>query len=169
MHEVLDPTASVSLADSSPLGGTIIIATDGTHDSDDALRTGVGLAREHGVRAEIISVVEAADSIDYEGSTPVDIERTTRLAVVSRDGELTAQRIRTGIADRVQSTITVGSRVDEIVRFAEERGASIIVTGVGSRGVVARLQNRHTVMPLAAVSTIPVLAVPSGGLPDMLG
>lgn len=61
--------------------------------------------------------------------------------------------------------IRVGCRVEEIVSFAEQHDASLIVMGDGSRGVLARLLNRHTAMRVAAATTIPILAVPTDGQP----
>lgn len=164
MRGVSDSNAVVSLADGPPLGGTIVVATDGTHDSDGAVRVAIQLGRQHAVDVQLISVVESTDFMEYEGGAPDDVQRATELAVVSREGELTAQRLRTGVADCVvPSTIKVGSRVDEIVRFAEQHDASLIVTGLGSQGVLARLLNRHTVVRLTAVAPIPVRAVPADG------
>ena len=164
MRLVNDSDALVSLGLGPSLGGTIVVATDGTPDSDGAVKAGIELGRQQAVRVVFISVVEPSDFIEYDGSAPADVERATRLAIASRDGELTAQRLRTGISERdVQSTIRVGCRIDEIVRFAEQHDAALIVTGAGSRGVLARLLNRHTVIRLVAVTVIPILAVPSDG------
>jgi nucleotide-binding universal stress UspA family protein len=165
MHGANDSDAFVSSGIGLPLGGTIVVASDGTHDSDNALRVSLELGRKHGVDVQVISVVESTDFVEYEGSAPAEVERATRLAIASRDGELTAQRLRTGLADcSVSSTIVLGCRVDEILRFAADHDAVVIVTGEGSRGVLTRLFNRHTVMRLAAVTSIPVIAVPSDGL-----
>jgi nucleotide-binding universal stress UspA family protein len=162
MRGVEDSNVVVPLGWGPTLGGSIVVATDGTHNSDGAVRVGLELSRQHDIPVELISVVEATDFIEYEGSAPADIERATRFALLSRDGELTAQRLRTGtVGCAVPSTIKVGRRVDEIVEFAEQHDAALIVTGAGSQGVLARLLHRHTVTRLAAVSPIPVLAVPS--------
>ena len=166
MPIVPDAEQLASIMTGPPLCGTIVVATDGTHDSDGALRVAVALGDRHSVRVEIISVVEVTDFAEYDGTTPADLERATHLAIVSRGGELTAQRQRAGVVDGVLlSTIRVGCRVTEIVRFAEQLDAALIVTGLGSQGVLARLLNRHTVMRLAAAATIPVLAVPTAGSP----
>ena len=164
MPTATDVDQFASLLTGPPLAGAVVIATDGTHNSDAAVRVGIALGHQHGVRVELISVVEVTDFVDYEGSTASDLERATHLAIVSRGGELTAQRQRAGVADgALLSTIRVGCRVEEIVRFADQLGASLIVTGLGSQGVLARLLNRHTVMRLAAASSTPVLAVPCDG------
>ena len=166
MYATNDVDGLLSIHDGPPLRSTIVVATDGTHDSDEAVRIGVELSRHHGVDVQLISVVELSDFAEYEGSTQADIARATRLAIVSREGELTAQRQRARIAACASPhSIHVGCRVKEIVEFAEQHCASLIVMGVGSRGVLTRLLQRHTVMRVAATTTIPILAVPTDGLP----
>ena len=166
MHTPADVEPFTSIMTGPRLRGAIVVATDGTHDSDGAVRVGVALGFQHGVRVEMISVVEVSDFGEFEGDAPADIERATHFAIVSRGGELTAQRQRAGVMDgTLLSTIKVGCRVAEIVRFAEQLDAALIVAGLGSQGVLARLLNRHTVTRLAAAASIPVLAVPCNGLP----
>jgi nucleotide-binding universal stress UspA family protein len=166
MPTAADVAQCTSIMVDEPLHGMIVIATDGTHDSDGAVRAGVALGRQHDVRVELITIVETAGDSEFEGNSPRDMERATQRAIASREGELNAQRLRTSLADHeAPCTITVGHRVDEISRFAERHDASLIVMGVGSHGVLARLLNRHTVMRVAAATAIPILAVPADGLP----
>ena len=167
MRAANDVDEMTSASDGRPLGRTVVVATDGTHDSDEAVRVGVEMSRRYAVDVQVISVVEMADLIDYEGSSPADVARTTRRAITSREGELAAQRQRTHIAAFPrEESIHVGARVEEIVRFAEQRDASLIVMGAGSRGVLARLRQRQTATRVAAATAIPVLTVPSDGLPE---
>src|SRR4030095_15225048 len=110
----------------------------------------------------LLSAAERLPFADYEGSTPADTERLTRLAIEEREGELAAQRARTLPTSRPwPQAIHVGNRVDEIVKHAEYHDASLIVLGIGSHGVFARLLHRETALRVIRTAPLPVLAVPS--------
>jgi nucleotide-binding universal stress UspA family protein len=121
----------------------------------------VELGRQRGVDVQLISIVEPSDFTEYDGSTPADIARATSVAIASREGELTAQRQRVHVTTQepAHQSICVGSRVEEIVKFAEQHHASLIVMGASSHGALARLLHRHTVMRVAAATEVPILAV----------
>jgi len=165
MSRTIEIELVASISAGKPLGGAIAVATDGTHDSDGAVRLGVALARRDGVAVALLSVVETMPFADNEGSTAADTERLTRLAIEEREGELAAQRARTLPSDRTwPHAIHVGSRVDEIVKHAGHHGASLIVLGLGSHGVFARLLHRETALRVIRTAPIPVLAVPNGAV-----
>ena len=162
MSRTIEIELFASISAEEPLGGAIAVATDGTHDSDGAVRVGVALARRGSVDAAFLSVVEPMAFAENEGSTPADTERLTRLAIEGREGELTAQCVRTFPGDRRWPyAIHVGDRVDEIVKHARHHDASLIVLGLGSHGVLARLLRRETALRVIRTAPIPVLAVPS--------
>jgi nucleotide-binding universal stress UspA family protein len=151
-----------SISEESPLGGAIVVATDGTHDSDGAVRVGTELSRRDGINAALISVVEPLVFAEHDGSSPADTERLTRVAIEAREGELAAQRKRTHPRKPGWPfSIHVGNRVDEIVRFAQDHDASLIVLGLGSHGLIARLLHRETALRVARASRTPILAVPA--------
>jgi nucleotide-binding universal stress UspA family protein len=162
MSRTIEIELFASISTVSPLGGAIAVATDGTHDSDGAVRLGVALARRDRVEAAFVSVIEPMAFGEHEGSTPADAERLTRLAIEGREGELAAQRTRTFPIHRPWPyAIHVGGRVDEIVKFGQHHGASLIVMGLGSHGVLARLMHRETTLRVIRNARVPVLAVPS--------
>jgi nucleotide-binding universal stress UspA family protein len=151
-----------SISTESQLGGAIIVASDGTHDSDGAVCVGVELGRRDGVNAALLSVVEPSTLSQDEGSSAADAERLTRVAIESREGELAAQHKRTYPTHRTWPfTIHVGDRVDQIVGFADHHAASLVVLGLGSHGVIARLLHRETALRVIRASATPVLAVPA--------
>lgn len=161
MSRTIEIELVASISAGEPLGGAIAVATDGTHDSDGAVRLGIALARRDGVAVALLSVVEPMPFDDHEGSTGADTERAIRLAIEEREGELAAQRARTFSSSRPwPHAIHVGNRVDEIVKHAGHHGASLIVLGRGSHGVFARLLQRETALRVIRTSPIPVLAVP---------
>ena len=60
MSRTLEIELFASISTGTPLGGAIAVATDGTHDSDGAVRLGVALAQRDGIDAAFISVVESS-------------------------------------------------------------------------------------------------------------
>ena len=81
--------------------GGLVVATDGTRDSDGAVRVGLALARRDGVKADVFSVVEAPPFVALDGTPVPDLERLVEIAVEERGITLLAQRDRThpGIHD----------------------------------------------------------------------
>lgn len=144
----------------APNGG-ILIATDGTHDSDGSVRVGLALARRDGLPAELLSVVEPVPLYDTDAIAIPDPDRLLRVARETRETALQAQRDRTHPGTREWAyTIEVGNRVDTIASVAEQTGASLIVMGIGAHGVAARLFQRETALRVIRVARTPVLAVP---------
>ena len=75
--------------------GGLVIATDGTRDSDGAVRVGLALARRDGVKADVFSVVEAPSIVELDGTPVPDLEQLVEIAVDERGALLLAQRDRT--------------------------------------------------------------------------
>ena len=165
MSRTIEVELFASISATSNLTGTIVVATDGTHDADGAMRVGTEIGRRDRCNVAVISVVEPPTFADHDGSL-ADTERITRLAIEAREGQLAAQRQRT-CRTTGPFAIPVGHRVDEIVRFAAQHDASLIVMGLGSHGVMARLLHWETALRVARAAALPVLAVPpnAGGVP----
>jgi nucleotide-binding universal stress UspA family protein len=162
MSRTVEVELIAAISTESPLGGAIVVATDGTHDADGAVRVGIAIGRRDGVNAALFSVVEPFAFFDQESGSPAETERLTRLAIEAREGELTAQRTRTHPGRRSWPyAIHVGRRIDEIVSYAESQAASLIVLGLGSHGAIARLLHRETALRVIRAARTPVLAVPS--------
>ena len=144
--------------------GGILIATDGSRDSDGSVRVGLALARRDARPVTLLSVVEPLPVYEIDAIAAVDVEHLTAVTRESREVALDAQHLRThpGIPDWPYR-IDVGGRVDTIVAAAERNNASLIVLGLGEHGVAARLFRRETALRVIRSSTIPVLAVPMYG------
>lgn len=110
----VETTSSLSLA-ATPNGG-IVVATDGTHDSDGSVRVGLALARRDEVPVDLLSVVEPLVVYSADGIAASDVDRLTSISRESLEAALRAQRDRThpGAVDWPY-TIDVGGRVDRIV------------------------------------------------------
>jgi nucleotide-binding universal stress UspA family protein len=140
---------------------TIVIATDGTPQSDGAVRVGRALAQRDGVTAELLSVIEPVPIFPTDIVPPADVE-LTELLREGRADALLRQRDRTHPGIRVWPfDIKTGPRVETIAARAERADASMILLGIGAHGVAARLMQRETAVRVMRAARCPVLALPS--------
>lgn len=148
-----------------PTGG-IVVATDGTHDSDGAVRVGHALATRNAVTTDLYSVVEPLPPFETESVPVADGDQLLAISREAREAALLAQRDRThpGIQDW-PFTVDVGDRVEKILERATGRNASLVLLGLGAHGVGARLRQRETALRVIRAAGKPVLAVP----PDAWG
>jgi len=143
-----------------PNGG-IVVATDGTPESDGSVRIGIALSRREGVPIALLSVVEPVPVHDADALAIPDADRQNGSACNERDAALQAQRDRTHPgAPAWPCTIEVGDRVESTIAAAERTGASLIILGIGAHGVAARLFHRETALRVIRAARMPVLAVP---------
>jgi nucleotide-binding universal stress UspA family protein len=164
MTRTIEPAAAPAPAPNVVPARAILVATDGTHDADGAVRVGHALALRDNVTADVFSVVEPPSLVDADGAPIPDIDQLVAIAHESRSAALLSQRDRThpGIHDW-PFTVAVGPRVETIIKRATETDASIILLGLGSHGVAARLNQRETALRVIRAAGKPILAVPSVG------
>jgi len=152
--------AAATATGAVPNGG-ILIPTDGTHDSDGAVRVGLALARRDGVPVELLSVLEPMPLYDTDAIAIADVDQLLHVARESREAALDAQRDRTDPrAHYWHTAIEVGGRVAAISAAAQRFGASVIVIGLGAHGAAARVFQRETALRVIRTARTPVLAVP---------
>lgn len=141
---------------------SIVIATDGTPQSDGAVRVGRALAQRDGFSADLLSVVEPMSVFPNEAMVMPDVQQLNHLAREGRAETLLRQRDRThpGIRDW-PFDLEAGPRVETIVARAERADAALILLGIGAHGVGARLMQRETAIRVMRAARCPVLALPS--------
>lgn len=147
------------------LTGPILVATDGAETCDAALRVAEGLARDHGLSVQVISVLEPLASM----YAPVDGLMIALPPSVS-DGTRAEVR-RTDVRDRLRKTlrtadawkvhVKVGQVAASVAEAATEIDASLIVLGLGKHRPIDRLLGDEIAAQVARRSSVPVLAVPS--------
>lgn len=160
----LTPQSSMR-ADPWILTGPVLVATDGTEASDAALRVADGIARDHGLSLQAISVLEPLSSV----FAPVDGLIVTLPPTVS-DGTRTKVRL-SALRERVRKTartadawkldVRIGPIAATVVAAAREIDASLIVLGLGKHRPIDRLLGDEIATQVVRRSSIPVLAVPS--------
>jgi len=147
------------------LTGPILVATDGTDSSDAVMRVADAIARDHGLSAQAISVLEPLASM----YAPVDglmVGLPSTISDMSR-----AEMRMTSVRDRLRRTlrtsdswkiqVRIGQVAASIVDAATEIDASLIVLGLGRHRPVDRLLGDEVAAQVVRRSAIPVLAVPS--------
>lgn len=117
----------------------ILIATDGSASSDEAVQFGVELAEENDAAAIFVHVAPATDilpMVNYGmgGAMPrVPHEVTEYDRVSLEDAEQTA--LEHGV--QASTRLLVGDAVDEIVAYADTEDVDMIVVGSRGHGALA--------------------------------
>jgi len=162
MPRISENAAPTPVAPLITTSGGLLVASDGTPESDGAVRVGLALARRDGMKADVFSVVEAPPLVDLDGTPVPDLDQLVAIARDERGAMLLAQRDRThpGIHEWPYD-LAVGQRVETIVDRARATGASFILLGLGAHGLGARLGLRETALRVIRAARLPVLALPS--------
>jgi nucleotide-binding universal stress UspA family protein len=144
------------------LGGPIVVASDATASASAALIAARLIASRTGADVEVLSVLEPPPAMvpSPEMLMPIPDPDPDRVARVARR---LREQLRTAAGPGVDWTVDLrrGRPVPEIVRFARERGARLIITGLNRHGVLERLLGEETPLQLAQATDGPLLAVAS--------
>lgn len=136
----------------------ILIATDGSAPSQEAVEVGLDLAAEHEAEVLIVHVAPLLDVHPWSGvgvtsAFPHDLTDEDRAPLVDAE-KLAGER---GIA--VQSQLLRGDPIDEIVAFADSEDADMIVIGSRGHGAVASALLGSVSLGVMHESRRPVLVV----------
>jgi nucleotide-binding universal stress UspA family protein len=137
----------------------ILIATDGSPASTDAVEFGLELASEHDAEAIVVHVVRALDTIPMSGfgmtgAVPHEVTDADR---ASLDDAVDAGEER-GLA--VTTKLLVGAdTAAEIVAYADSLGVDLIVVGSRGHGMIANALLGSVSRAVLRESRRPVLIV----------
>lgn len=117
----------------------ILIATDGSASSDEAVDFGVELAAEHEAKVIFVHVAPALDVIPAAGyGVAGGIPRISHeLDAFDRAPLEDAEQIAAREGVDASSKLLAGNAVDEIVAYADSQGADLIVVGSRGHGTLA--------------------------------
>jgi len=147
---------------------TVVVATDFSETAEEALNVAVEIVRGTSGRLELVNVVPdpvhqpwmlEAPGIDFLAMQHLWLDAATREteALVKRR-QLDPSTVRTHVL--------TGRPDAEIVRFAQERGADLIVMGTRGYGGVKRLLLGSVADHVLRQATCPVLVVPAAAQQD---
>ncbi len=137
---------------------TILVATDFSQGSDQALERAIQFAKQTGARVAIAHAIEPAIEFPMAGTytdiggyyASVDLALAARAAKVAQAGVLCTTKI------------LEGSVASEIAAWAREIGASMIVQGTHGRTGLAHALLGSVAEKVVRQAACPVLTVPFG-------
>lgn len=141
--------------------GPLVVATDTTTASDSAMRMARAISARTRRDVIVLSIQVPAPMAapEMQVAIPPEIEAKQREALRLH---VRAQLWRTGITDEWPIEVRSGDPPAQIVRFAMEHDASLVIMGLGEHGLFDRLLGDETVLRVLRLGTVPVLAVAPG-------
>jgi nucleotide-binding universal stress UspA family protein len=139
----------------------VVYATDYSEAAKIGLHYAVDLSRTFGAQLTVLHVM---DRIELWGSelvehVPADIPRVREIAAEKID-ELLAPERSAGM--RIEAALREGPPHREIVKFAEESGADVLVLNVQSKTTLERAMLGATAERVIRSAGLPVLSIPAG-------
>jgi nucleotide-binding universal stress UspA family protein len=139
----------------------ILVRTDGSDATREAVQQAVDLAAEHGATIHALYVVNSAS---FAG-LPMDSSWENVSAMLSEEGSTALDGV-TAIAEGqgvdVVRELSDGNPAREIVRYAEDEDCDLVVMGTHGRGGIDRLLLGSVAEKVVRSSTVPVLTVRVG-------
>lgn len=144
------------------LTGPLLVAGRDDESTRGALRIAEILARRDRVNAHVLSVVPPLPYTAslVEGIDAAAIENARRIEQLGRVRRRVHQTV--GRSAHFSTSAEVGSPASVIAHAARERGAELILVGLGGHLVAARAPTEDTALHVARLATVPVLAIPPG-------
>jgi nucleotide-binding universal stress UspA family protein len=144
----------------------IVVATDFSELSGEAIETAIGLAQEFGATLDLVHV---APDLAMALPPPMDVitlplDPAARLEEASRRISGEEQRIR-GQGVACESTVLAGRSDTEIVAHAEKTHADLIVIGTHGRGPIGHALLGSVAEKVVQHAHCPVLTVPQRRAP----
>lgn len=151
--------------------GPIIVATDGTPDSDSAIIGAQLFASRAQAQVRLVTVLEPVIVYGFDmGSVPADPTIYGPRRAMQR--ELVHDQIRRLLPASTHTQVIVleGNVAQALAREAHDRNARALVLGRGRHGLVDRMMLGETVLRVLQLADVPVLAAESGisGLPKRI-
>lgn len=144
--------------------GPVLVATDGTRQSEGALAVARSLAGATGSTVQILTVQRPLTLVVPEAQLLLEPDATARLASELRDrARIQCAEIANECSGPAlpEPEVLGGEPERVIARVAIERNARLIVVGIGRHDVADRIFGSETALKIARVSQVPVLAVPA--------
>ena len=117
----------------------ILLATDGSEEADLATTTAADLAKSTSSELEVIHVLNVEPRRfppDEQGNYPQRYEELREEARRLRDEQV--EKIEAGGGSVAEAHLAVGRPAEEIVAYAQDQGAGLIVMGSRGRGGIRR-------------------------------
>ena len=144
----------------------ILVPTDFSEQSDNALRTAVAMCKRHKASMVLLNVYEPTANVTltegragFYGETLKEIEKIRRTRL-----EMIARKIREVDDILVEIQVRMGNVADAVCALTDEEMTDIIVMGThGSSGGLSEFFVGTNTYSVVKESQVPVLMVPSSG------
>ena len=141
--------------------GTILVATDGSDDSDAAVEAALDLAHDTSGRLLVLTVVPEGSSRDDSDATASDSEaqRDDQQVVVATDrtNDIVDHAVEWGL--EATPLVWEGEPADAILAAAASEGADVIVIGSSGRTGVGRMLLGSVSDDVVRRAEVPVMIV----------
>jgi nucleotide-binding universal stress UspA family protein len=136
----------------------ILIATDGSKRTQDAVQMGLNMAREQRSKVYAVYVV---DTVTFT-SIPMDVTWENMYQLLKDEGEDAVKVVKDGAPDvEVETHVLEGNPAVEITRFAGDNGIDLIVMGTLGKSGIDRLLLGSTAEKVIRIANCPVLIIKS--------
>jgi nucleotide-binding universal stress UspA family protein len=141
--------------------GTILVATDGSDDSDAAVEAALDLAHDTSGRLLVLSVVPEASAADSDGAadSAPEADRDDQVVVDATDraNDVVDHAVEWGL--EATPLVWEGEPADAILAAAASEGADVIVIGSSGRSGVGRMLMGSVSDDVVRRSVVPVMVV----------
>jgi len=142
----------------TPLAKKILVATDFSEGSDEALDRAIEMAKVSGAEIEVLHVIELAEEFPF-GTTYFDADYGVLYAGVDRELARRADRARAA-GLRCETKIIEGTATTDIIQRAQRIGADLVVVGTHGRTGLAHIVLGSVAERVVRRASCPVLTVP---------
>jgi nucleotide-binding universal stress UspA family protein len=137
----------------------ILIATDGSKRTQNAVQTGLEVAAAHKSRVYAVYVV---DTVTFT-SVPMDVTWENMYQLLKEEGEVAVGRVKEAAAPgvEVETHVLEGNPALEITKFAKDHGIDLIVVGTLGKSGIDRILLGSVAEKVVRIAPCPVLVIKS--------
>lgn len=147
------------MAEMAELFKKILIATDGSKRTQNAVEMGLKIAKEQHSKVYVVYVV---DTVTFT-SIPMDVTWENMYQLLKDEGEDAVKAVKNSAPDvEVETHVVEGNPAVEITKFASDNGVDLIVMGTLGKSGIDRILLGSTAEKVIRIANCPVLVIKSG-------
>jgi len=137
----------------------ILIATDGSKRTQNAVETGLEIARVHQSK---VSAVYVVDTVTFT-SVPMDVTWENMYQLLKEEGEEAVGRVKAAAPAGidVETHVLEGNPALEITKFAKDNDCDLIVVGTLGKSGIDRILLGSVAEKVVRIAPCPVLVIRS--------
>jgi nucleotide-binding universal stress UspA family protein len=136
----------------------VVLATDGSTPAGEAADRAVALAQAEGATLHVLSVVDEGDLGLFSGGELAAVDDLLREAAENAVADAVGRASATVV--ETVPVVRVGSPHREIIDYADEVGADLVVVGTHGRRGLSRALVGSVASRVVRTAPVPVLVVP---------